>query len=964
MKHNLPRITADFCTIMESLSFEKKPYDITECLATKFNEIGAIQDEFGCIFSFKYVESSEQYIMTGVSENLTRLSWITGGKKPEELLGVQVVDVFEKEISNIIIGLVQRFQSIKNVAAPDSQPRIFQVLPVLCKGAHIRVHDSLICCSMVATSTNNEFILELEEVKDELESNRQNPRILHSGNTMNQIRGADSIDSVISTYIDYVMSLCTCYDRGMAYRFLDDDCGEVIYENIRDPAVVPDSYLHLRFPAEDIPSFVRQLYLKNSIRIICNTHGVNSNVIRADSSPLDLSMSAFRACSNHHIKYLHQMGVTGTLSIAICVNEKLWGLYIFHSYTGPARPSIEERIMFEMIGSITSVKINAFEIESFVKLKSDMNKINRSLQNQEDKRIKTFLQMFGTQCLKLLDAHTVILYYPDETYSIMGDDTILPNEHGIRMLKTLGVENGLVSIDSFTEGLNGIGAGVLLYKHQYAQIIFIRKSKIHDIQWGGVNQNVPNYLEIPRLHPNSSFRIYCEKARKECKHWTESDKEIAEQIVDCFIQCLNSEVLSMCKSELEQSNKECVQIMKAAKENYEFFAHMSHELRTPFHGVISSLQVLQSGDESLDKVERREIIMSALDCGKVMLRTLDDILTIAKNKHNVEVAKLPFPIFKVFSSTRQTMIRMAEVKSIVLQTEIIESKISIDVNELKSKITDDDERALLTEEMVVNDESFMKFVVLGDQTRIGQICNNLTNNAIKFTPAGGKVTMKSTLVSSIDDVYRIWTSHKNEYKDSYVYNDHFVKEVDINTLFFVYIVKDTGCGMTNEDLPSIFEAYKQVSSGVTKTYQGTGLGLHIVRLHMDSMKGMIGVASASHQGTMFLFAIPMQLVDLSSYNSNATTPHLSSKVIHHDMNALRNNKNGIDLEIELLNNDNSTKTENMTECTDTDNETLSDDLALPIFLLVSIQHIFIICILYSKSYIILYYKRLMIAKSI
>ena len=814
-------------TSLQSFQSKKKAYDSTECFREKFNEIGSIQDELGCIISLKYAESSGSYVITSVSENVSLMESVIREKKPLELLGRQLTDVFEKEIANIITGLIHRFQSIKNVDTPVCQPRICQVLPVLCKGTHIKVHDSLICCSMVSTSTNDEFILELEEVKEDIRYEK-NPRILHSGNTMSQIRGADSIDSVISTYIDYVMSLCPCYDRGMAYRFLDDDSGEVIYENIRDPAVVPESYLYLRFPAEDIPPLIRQIYLKNGIRIICNTNGSNSKVMRSDSSPLDLTMSAFRSCSHHHIKYLHQMGVIGALSIAICVNDKLWGLYIFHSHTGSVRPSVEERIMFEMIGSITSVKISAFESENIVKLKSEMNRISRLLQNQDEKRIQSFLDMSGLQLLQLLDAHAVIVYSPtDGTYSMCGDDSILPNEYGIEKLKILSFENSLLAIDSFSEGLNGIGAGVLFYRHQYAHVAFIRKSKIHDIKWGGVNENLPNYVEIPRLHPNSSFRIYYEKARKESKYWTQADGEVAEQIIDCFIQCLNSEVLSTFKSELEQSNAECVQVMKSAKENYEFFAHMSHELRTPFHGVISSLQVLHSGEENLSKLERKEIIESALECGKVMLRTLDDILTIAKNKHNVELAHFPFFMSAVFTSTRQTMIRMAEVKSIELQSEVIESKLVLDINDLKTKMTDETELATLVthdnEVIMADKETFSKFVVLGDQTRIGQICNNLTNNAIKFTPSGGNVTMKSAVVSSIDGVNKIWESHKNEYRDSYVYRDHLIKDVDCNTVFFVYIVKDTGCGMTNEDLPSIFEAYKQVSSGVTKTYQGKGL---------------------------------------------------------------------------------------------------------------------------------------------
>ena len=53
--------------------------------------------------------------------------------------------------------------------------------------------------------------------------------------------------------------------------------------------------------------------------------------------------------------------------------------------------------------------------------------------------------------------------------------------------------------------------------------------------------------------------------------------------------------------------------------------------------------------ENLSKLERKEIIESALECGKVMLRTLDDILTIAKNKHNVELAHFPFLCNRFFT---------------------------------------------------------------------------------------------------------------------------------------------------------------------------------------------------------------------------------------------------------------------------------------------------------------------------
>jgi hypothetical protein len=141
------------------------------------------------------------------------------------------------------------------------------------------------------------------------------------------------------------------------------------------------------------------------------------------------------------------MGVTAALSIAIVVDEKLWGLYAFHSHTGPVRPSVEERIMFEMIGSITSVKINAFESDHLIKLKSDMNRINRCLQNQSDKKIRDFLDMNAKDFLHILDAHAVILYYPDGSKSSFGDESILPHAQGVERLLSMSIENALLPVN-------------------------------------------------------------------------------------------------------------------------------------------------------------------------------------------------------------------------------------------------------------------------------------------------------------------------------------------------------------------------------------------------------------------------------------------------------------------------------------------------------------------------------------
>jgi signal transduction histidine kinase len=97
---------------------------------------------------------------------------------------------------------------------------------------------------------------------------------------------------------------------------------------------------------------------------------------------------------------------------------------------------------------------------------------------------------------------------------------------------------------------------------------------------------------------------------------------------------LHQELLQSFKVSLKGSNAEYLQGTQNAKENYEFFAHMSHELRTPFHGVMSSLEILQNGGDQILLDERNEILSSALECGKNMVNTLNDILDVSKRSNS------------------------------------------------------------------------------------------------------------------------------------------------------------------------------------------------------------------------------------------------------------------------------------------------------------------------------------------
>jgi light-regulated signal transduction histidine kinase (bacteriophytochrome) len=121
------------------------------------------------------------------------------------------------------------------------------------------------------------------------------------------------------------------FDRVMVYRFAPDSTGEVIAES-RATDMPP--YLGLRYPATDIPSQARRLYLEHRIREIVDT---NATAIALEppgsataASPVDLSTSILRAISPYHLEYMSNMGVRATLVASIVIDGALWGLLACH----------------------------------------------------------------------------------------------------------------------------------------------------------------------------------------------------------------------------------------------------------------------------------------------------------------------------------------------------------------------------------------------------------------------------------------------------------------------------------------------------------------------------------------------------------------------------------------------------------------------------------------------------------
>ncbi|MEO5351594.1 MAG: response regulator [Magnetococcus sp. XQGC-1] len=147
-------------------------------------------------------------------------------------------------------------------------------------------------------------------------------------------------------------------------------------------------------------------------------------------------------------------------------------------------------------------------------------------------------------------------------------------------------------------------------------------------------------------------------------------------------------------------------------------------------------------------------------------------------------------------------------------------------------------------ELVVEEDAEMPPTLVGDPLRLGQILINLLNNAIKFTPHG-EVLLRTELLEKGEDFVRLQCS-----------------------------VRDTGLGMTDEQVESLFRPFTQADSSITRKFGGTGLGLSIAKRLVEMMDGTIRVESVLGQGTRFTFDVRLGISERSVVKSLLPSPDL------------------------------------------------------------------------------------------
>ncbi len=234
----------------------------------------------------------------------------------------------------------------------------------------------------------------------------------------------------------------------------------------------------------------------------------------------------------------------------------------------------------------------------------------------------------------------------------------------------------------------------------------------------------------------------------------------------------------------------------ANKAKSEFLATMSHEIRTPLNGIMGMLQLL---DEEMEEEGQREYINVAMSSSKTLLTLINDILDLSRiEADKIDLQSAPFNIL----TTLQPMVCLFEKDA---KRKKINFSYTID--------------------------NFLPQEVNGDEARFRQIIFNIVGNAIRYTEKGSVHLLVSRL-------------------------QHQIKE----DAFLLYIVvSDTGIGIPDEKLGTIFDVFTQADGSFTRKYGGTGLGLAIVKRLAHLMNGSVTIVSEPNVGTEVHITMQMRL---------------------------------------------------------------------------------------------------------
>jgi PAS domain S-box-containing protein len=267
-----------------------------------------------------------------------------------------------------------------------------------------------------------------------------------------------------------------------------------------------------------------------------------------------------------------------------------------------------------------------------------------------------------------------------------------------------------------------------------------------------------------------------------------------------------------------------IELEEASRMKSEFLANMSHELRTPLNAIMGFSELLRDGLAGPMSDQQRTFVGNIFGSGQHLLALINDILDLSKVEAGKESLDLePVQVSTLFTHALSIISEQAVARRIELRMDVPE--------ELGS--------------------------ILADHRKAKQIVYNLLSNAVKFSHDGGRVTLRATRVprAEVGQAAGPWAGR------GFLASDQDCEE------FLAICVTDAGIGIVAEDLELLFTPFTQIDSGLARRFDGTGLGLAMVRRLAELHGGAVAVESAAGEGSRFTVWLPLRTIEADAMAS-------------------------------------------------------------------------------------------------
>jgi signal transduction histidine kinase len=333
-------------------------------------------------------------------------------------------------------------------------------------------------------------------------------------------------------------------------------------------------------------------------------------------------------------------------------------------------------------------------------------------------------------------------------------------------------------------------------------------------------------LVIPLLCGRDLWGLLCIHQCAHTRQWQEHEvnliQEIASQLAIAIQQASlyeqSQQEIAERKQAQQQLTETNLQLARATTLKDEFLANMSHELRTPLNSILGLSESLK--DVILGSLNEKQLkaIATIESSGEHLLSLINDILDLSKISSGMMTLDIASVSVRDLCNTSLSFVKQQAFQKSIQ----INSNIPAHIHNITINI---------------------------DERRIKQVLINLLTNAVKFTPNQGKVNLLVAIGSG------------NTWQGEAIIPQQLKA---LNSPMLLFQVLDTGIGISANDLQILFQPFVQVDSALNRKYEGTGLGLALVKQIVEMHSGQVMVESEVGKGSRFTVALPYDMPQSSA----------------------------------------------------------------------------------------------------